>query len=75
VPVPVAGYRHRVDREHLAAGGPQAGDQQTAAGLDGHRDRFLGTVAGIGEHLQQRGEPGRVVADPALGDPLAVGVD
>jgi hypothetical protein len=31
VPVAVAGYRHRVDREHLAAGGPQAGDQQAAA--------------------------------------------
>ena len=32
-------------------------------------------VAGLGQQLQQRGEPGRVVADPALGQQRAVLVD
>jgi len=64
MPVPVAGHGHRVDRVDLAAGGAQAGSQQPARGLDRHRDGLFGAVAVPGEQFQQRGQPGRVVADP-----------
>ena len=67
VPVPVAGHRHRVDGVDRAAGGAQAGNEQPAGCLDGHRDRGFGAVAVLGEQVQQRREPGRVVADPAAG--------
>ena len=72
VPVPVAGHGHRVDRVDLPAGGAQAGGQQPARGLDRHRDRVIGAVAVLGEQFQQRGQPGRVVADAAAGQQLAV---
>ena len=74
VPVPVAGHRHRVDGIDLAAGGPQARDQQAAGRLDGHRDRVPGGVAVLGEQAEQLGQPGRVVADPAAGQQLPVPV-
>jgi hypothetical protein len=44
-----------------------------AAGLDRHRDRRLRAVAGVGQQVQQGGEPGRVVADPAFGQQDAAG--
>jgi hypothetical protein len=75
VPISISGHRQRVDREHFASGRAQACNQQAAAGLDGDRDRLLAAVAGGGEHLQQRGEPGGVVADAAFGHQLALGVD
>ena len=74
VPVPVAGHCHRVDRIDRPAGGAQARDQQPARGLDRHRDRIPGGVAVLGEQGQQFREPGRVVADPAAGQQLAVPV-
>jgi hypothetical protein len=75
VPVPIAGYRQRVDREYLAAGRAQARHEQAAAGFDGDRDWLLAAFAGGDEQLQQCGEPGGVVADAAFGDQVAVGVD
>jgi hypothetical protein len=36
------------------------------AGLDRHRYRRVRVITGLGQQLQQRGEPGRVVADPTL---------
>jgi len=74
MPVPVPGYRHRVDRVDRAAGGAQARSQQPAGCLDRYRDRVLGAVAVLGEQTQQGGEPGRVVADPAAGQQLPVPV-
>ena len=43
VPLAVAGHRHRVDREHLVAGGDQGGDPGAAVGLDAdlHQPRGL----------------------------------
>jgi len=73
--VPVAGHRHRVDREHLAPGGPQGGDQQPARCLDRDWDRRVGVVAHLGEQFKQAVDPGRVVVDSSLGEQLAVGVD
>jgi hypothetical protein len=75
VPISVAGHRQWVDRVHVPPRRAQTRNEQAAAGLDGDRDRLLVAVAGIGEQLQQRGEPGRVVADSAFGDQRAVGVD
>jgi hypothetical protein len=75
VAVAVARDRHRVDRVHRSPGGPQAGHQQPAAGLDRHRNRLLAGVAGVAQQLQQLGETGRVVGDPPLGHQLPVGVD
>jgi hypothetical protein len=75
VPIPIPRHRHRVDREHRAPGSAQAGHQQTPAGLDRHRDRRLLIIARVGQHLQQRGEPGRVVTDAALGQQGAILVD
>jgi len=72
MPVPVAGHRHRVDGVDGAAGGAQARDQQPAGGLDRHRDRVFGGVAVPGQQAQQLREPGRVVADAAAGQQLAV---
>jgi hypothetical protein len=56
-----------VDRVHGAAGRAQAGDQQAAGGLDGHRDRGLGSVAVLGQELEQLSEPVGGVIDPCLG--------
>jgi hypothetical protein len=75
VPVPVAGYRHRVDRVDRPAGGAQAGDKQPAGRLDRYRDRVPGAVAVGREQFQQLRQTGRVVADPAPGQQLAAGVD
>ena len=72
VAVPVAGHRHRVDGVDPPAGGAQAGHQQPAGRLDRYRDRGFSGVAVLGEQGQQRGEPSRVVADPAAGQQLAV---
>jgi hypothetical protein len=74
VPVPVAGHRHRVDGVDLAAGGAQARGQQPAGGLDRDRNRVFSGIAVLGEQSQQGREPGRVVADPAAGQQLAVPV-
>jgi hypothetical protein len=74
VPVPVAGHGHRVDGVDAAAGGAQAGDEQAAWCLDGHRDRVSGAVAVPGQQLEQGGEPGGVVADAAAGQQLPVPV-
>ena len=54
VPVPVAGHRHRVDGVDRTAGGAQAGNEQPAGCLDGHRDRGFKAVAVLGEQVQQR---------------------
>jgi hypothetical protein len=75
VPVPVAGHRHRVDGVDLAAGGAQARGEQPARRLDRHRDRVLGAVAVLGEQAGQRGQPGRVVADPPPRQQLPADVD
>jgi hypothetical protein len=63
VPVPIPRHGHRVDRVDRASGGAQTGHQQAVAGLDRHRDRCVGSVPGVGQQLQQGGEPGRVVTD------------
>jgi hypothetical protein len=44
VPVPVAGYRHRVDGVDLAPGRAQGRDQQPAGCPDRYRDRVSGSV-------------------------------
>ena len=75
VPVPVAGYRQRVDRVHRPPGRAQAGGQQPARGLDGHRDRVAGGIAAAGQQVQQGGKAGRVVADPAAGQQRAARTD
>jgi hypothetical protein len=79
VAFPVASGRKGVDRIDVAPGGLQAGDQQPPGGLDRDRDQLtpalaLETAAGVmvSEHGQQLGEPGRVVADPPLGDNGAI---
>ena len=74
-PFPIAGHGHRVDREHRPPTGTQGGDQQSARSLDRDRDRVLGAVAGVGEHLDQSGEPGRVVADALFGHQLPITAD
>ena len=74
MPVPVAGDRHRVDGVDLAASGAQARDQQPAGCLDRYRDGLSGAVAVLGEQVEQGGQAGRVVADPAAGQQLAVPV-
>jgi hypothetical protein len=61
-----------VDR---AAGRAQGSDKQAAVGLDRHRDRVLGGIAMVGEHLQQHREAGGVVVDPPLGQQAAGLVD
>jgi hypothetical protein len=75
VPIAVARDRHRVDREHRASAGAQAGDQQPPVGLDRHRDRVFSVVAGLGQQLQQDREPRRVVADAPLRELFSVSVD
>lgn len=75
VPFPVAGHRHRVDGVNLAAAGTQCRDQQPARGLDRHRDRVLGAVAGLGQHHGQFREPLDGLGDPPLGHQPAFGVD
>jgi hypothetical protein len=75
MPLPVAGYRQRVDGIDGTASGAQAGHQQAPGGLDRDRDRRLRTVAGLGQHLQQLPIAGRVVTDAPLGHQAAVGVD
>jgi hypothetical protein len=75
VPVPVPRHCHRVDREHLPPAGPQARDQQTAAGLDRHRDQRLGAVTRLGEQLQEGREPRSIVVDPTSGQQPAGLVD
>ena len=68
---PVPGYCHRVDGVDRAAGGAQACDQQPAGRRDRHRDRVLRSVAVPGQQVQQLGQAGRVVADPAAGQRAA----
>lgn len=75
IPVPVARYSHRVDREHLPPCCPQASDEQAAVGLDRHGDALIFGIAGVGEQLHQGGESGGVVADPTLGDQGALAID
>jgi hypothetical protein len=75
VPVAVAGGSKRVDREDLAATGPQDCDEQASAGLDGHRHRRLRAVTVLGQELQQHPVTGRVIADPPLGQQFAGLVD
>jgi hypothetical protein len=75
VSVAVAGHGHRVDREHLAAGGAQAGHQQATTGFDRDRDRRVRRVAGVGEQLQQQPVAAHVVTDAPLGDQPAILVD
>jgi hypothetical protein len=75
VPIAIARYRHRVDRIDFPSGGAQAGDQQATAGLDGHRDGIISTVAGVGEQGDQGGEAGCVVADPPLSNQCSLTVD
>jgi len=74
VPVPVAGHGQRVDRVDRPAGRAQARHQQPARRLDRRRDSGRGAVAVLGEQLQQPGQPGRVAADPGLGQQPAVTV-
>ena len=66
VPFPVAGRGHRVDRVDRAAGA-QGGHQQSPRRLDRDRDRVCRVIPPAGEEPQQRGQPGRVVADPLPG--------
>lgn len=75
MPLAVAGHRHRVDRIDRPGSFPQGGDQQPARGLDGHGDRILGGVAGLGQQREQLGEALQGVTDAALGEEFAFGVD
>lgn len=58
---------HRIDGVDGAAGRPQAGDQETTAGLDGHRDGILRTVTVGGKHPNQLVEPCCRVIDASPG--------
>lgn len=71
----LAGDSHRIDGIDPSAGGPQAGHQESAGGLDRNRDRVLRVVAVLGEQSQQAPEARRVVADPELAEQSGIGVD
>lgn len=75
VSVAVSCRRQRVDRVDGPLAGAQGSDQQTPAGLDGHRYRVFGVVAVLGEQIQQELVVGRVVADTAFGQELSGVVD
>jgi hypothetical protein len=52
-----------------------AAHQQPPRGLDRDRDQILGAIAGGGEHLRQRAESARVVADALFSQQLSVTVN
>jgi hypothetical protein len=54
--IAVAGHGHGVDRVDAAAGRAQLSHQQSAGGLNRHRDLLRGSVSGLGQHLQQLSE-------------------
>jgi hypothetical protein len=75
VPFPVPRHGHRIDREDRSAAAAQGGDQQTARGLDRHRDLVFGSVAVLGEQIQQLSVARCVVCDPQSRDEQAFRVD
>ena len=86
VPLPVAGHRHRVDREHLIPGRDQRGHPRAAVGLDPdhHPPRRQHPGLGIhrssvvevlGDHLVQPGHPGHALGQPRPAQPLPVAVE
>lgn len=64
VTLPVPGSGHRIDRVDGPSSCPQAGDQQPAGGLDGHRDRRVRGVAVGGEEVEELLQARGVVVDP-----------
>ncbi len=72
---PVAGGSQRVDRIDRPTGRPQRGHEQAVILLDRYCDRILRGVASLGQQVQQRSEPGGVVADSSASDHRAAVVD
>jgi hypothetical protein len=80
VPFPVAGNRHRVDREHLIAGRDQRGDPRAAVGLDPHHELPVseprsGVVKMLGDQRVQPGHPGHALGQPSSSQPPPVAVE
>jgi hypothetical protein len=75
IPCPIPGGGQRVDRIDHPPGFAQRRHPQSAIGFDPHRDRVIGTVAGLGQQRQQLCEAGRVVADPPSRHHTAVVID
>jgi hypothetical protein len=75
MPLPVAGYGHRVDRVDRAAGRAKGGDQQPARCLNGHRNRVLGTVPDLGQQRDEFGEALDGLDDAPPGEELTFVVE
>jgi hypothetical protein len=79
VPIPVAAGRLRIDLKHPVAGSSHRAHHQPAPGLDCHvhRRELIGPSATgvLRQQHQQLGQPGGIVADPALRDQLTTLVD
>jgi hypothetical protein len=75
MPLPVAGYGHRVDRVDRAAGRAKGGDQQPARCLNGHRNRVLGTVPDLGQQRNEFGEALDGLDDAPPGEELTFMVE
>jgi hypothetical protein len=75
VPLPVAGYGHRVDRVDRAPGRAKGGDQQPARCLNGHRNRVLGAVPGLGQQRDEFGEALDGLDDAPPGEELTFMVE
>ncbi|MBK6011682.1 hypothetical protein JHN45_10950 [Streptomyces sp. MBT53] len=75
VTLSVAGGGHRVDGVDGAPGCPQAGDEETARGLDGDRDRCVRAVPLCGQQFKERVQAGEVIGDSGLRDDDSLSVD
>jgi hypothetical protein len=75
IPCPIPRGGQRVDRIDHPPGFAQRSHPQSMIGFDGHRDRMLGGIAGLGQKRQQLREAGRIVADPPSRHDTPIGVD